>query len=219
MGGLVAKQAVILAHQSTELLPLVRRFQTILFLATPHRDWEQADLLAKIIGISSGSKHAKPDLLLSSQSILTINDEFSRYCQHLKIYSFYEILPTSLGLTRTIVVGKYQAVLGCANERSTFLNTDHRRMCEFEAISDPNYQTVRDVLASAVADLYNHDARWRQELKECQQSRLDEVLGVTTAVEHDFIEIDRLRTPGTCQWLIEKQSFREWQDCPKGTQI
>ncbi|PMD49456.1 WD40 repeat-like protein [Hyaloscypha bicolor E] len=155
----------------------------------------------------------------SFQSILTINDEFSRYCQHLKIYSCYETLPASLGLTRTIVVEKDQAVLGCANERSTFLNTDHRRMCEFEAISDPNYQTVRDVLASAVADLYNHDARWRQELKECQQSRLDEVLGVTTAVEHDFIEIDRLRTPGTCQWLIEKQSFREWQDCPKGTQI
>ena len=159
MGGLVAKQAFILAHQSTELLPLVRRFQTILFLATPHRDWEQADLLAKIIGISSGSKLSRPDLLLSSQSILTMNDEFSRYCQHLKIYSFYETLPTPLGLTRTLVVEKDQAVLGYANERSTFLNADHRGMCEFEAISDPNYQAVRSALASAVADLHDRDAR------------------------------------------------------------
>jgi hypothetical protein len=218
MGGLVVKKAFILAHQSAELLPLVRRFQTILFLATPHRELEQADILSKITRTSSGSKLWMPDLLLNTQFILTINDEFSRYCQHLKIYSFYETLPTSLGPTRTIVVGKDQAVLGYDNESSTFLNADHRGMCKFEAISDPNYQAVRSALASAVADLHDQDARWRQEVKG-KQKRLDEVLGVTTAVDDDFIEIDGLRTPGTCQSLIEKPSFPEWQDRPEGTQI
>jgi hypothetical protein len=219
MGGLVVKKALILARQSAELLPLVRRFQTILFLATPHRELEQADTLFKIFRTSSGNKPWMSDLLPSSQSILkTINDEFSRYCQHLKIYSFYETLPTSLGPTSTIVVGKDQAVLGYANESSTFLNADHRGMCEFEAISDPNYQAVRNALASAVADLHDHDVRWRQEVKG-QQKRLDEILGVTTAVKDDFVEIDGLRTPGTCQWLIEKPSFREWQNRPDGTQI
>jgi hypothetical protein len=91
-------------------------------------------------------------------------------------------------------------------------------MCEFETISDPNYQAVRNALASAVADLHDHDARWRHKMK-VEQKRLRETLGVTTAVEDDFIEIDGLRTPGTCQWLIEKPSFREWQDRPEGTQI
>jgi len=219
MGGLVVKKAFILAHQLAKLLPLARRFQTILFLATPHRKLEQANIWSKIIGISPESKLSMHDLLLGSQSITTINDEFSRYCQHLKIHSFYETLPTSLGLTRTIVVGKDQAVLGYANEESTFLKTDHRGMCEFEAISDPNYQAVRSALASAVADLHDHDASWRQEMKEGQERRLDEVLGVTTAVEDDFIEIESLRMPDTCQWLIEKPRFREWQDRPEGTQI
>jgi hypothetical protein len=56
-------------------------------------------------------------------------------------------------------------------------------------------------------------------MKEGQQRRLGEVLGVTTAVEDDFIEIDYLHMPGTYQWLIEKPSFREWQDRPEDTQI
>jgi hypothetical protein len=42
---------------------------------------------------------------------------------------------------------------GFAEERAQLMNTDHRHICKFESVSDPNYVDLRNALAATVDDI------------------------------------------------------------------
>lgn len=212
MGGLVIKRAYILAKQKDEFLSLAYRVRTIVFLATPHRGADLAQLLTKILNVSSGARPFVADLHRNSLATQSINDEFPQHCQDLQLYSFYETLPTSFGVGKSLVVDKDTAVLGYANERTAYLNANHREVCKFSAPTDPNYQTVRNALASAIDNFRTHAASSKRELNHEQQRLLDAFLGVSDAPENDFMDVDTLRMRGSCEWVLEKEHFLEWRD-------
>ncbi|KAK3934261.1 hypothetical protein QBC46DRAFT_454314 [Diplogelasinospora grovesii] len=82
-----------LAHQDAGHQELSNRIRCIFFLVTPHRASDYAALLNGI-----------PRL---------INEEFGKYAESLLVYSFYETLPTRLGISSaTTFVDKNSAVLG-----------------------------------------------------------------------------------------------------------
>jgi len=218
MGGLVIKRAYILAKQREDFLSLAQRVRTILFLATPHRGADLAQLLTKILSVTSGARPFVADLHRNSIATQSINDEFPQHCQDLQLYSFYETLPTSYGIGKSLVVDKDLATLGYANERTAYLNANHREVCKFAAQSNPNYQTVRNALASTIDSFRNHAISATRELNSEQHRVLDNVLGVSDAHEDDFLDVDAMRMGGSCEWLVTKTSFKEWQDSPN-TQI
>lgn len=86
------------------------------------------------------------ELVRGSGSIATINDAFRQYMKDLQLWSFYETLPTKIG----IIVDKDSATLGYEKERIALLNADHRGVCKFDSQSDPNYRTLRNALSSTV---------------------------------------------------------------------
>jgi len=88
------------------------------------------------------------DLERNSVMISLINDEFRHYSSGLKLFSFYETVETSLGLSSALIVTKDSATLGYPNEQSALLNATHRNICKFDASSDPNYVSLRNVLAA-----------------------------------------------------------------------
>ncbi|KAL8790816.1 MAG: hypothetical protein Q9213_000440 [Squamulea squamosa] len=212
MGGLVIKRAYILAQQKEDFASTARRIQAIFFLATPHRGADLAQLLTKILNITSGQRPFVTDLHRNSLATQSINDEFPQYSQDLQLFSFYETLPTSYGVGKSLVVDKDLAILNYANERTAYLNANHRDVCKYANQNDPNYKTVRNALASTIDGFRTRQTFSRRELDREQRRRLDAYLRVTDAPEDDFMDIDSLRMSGSCQWLLEKNTFIDWRD-------
>ena len=212
MGGLVIKRAYIMANQIKELQSIAQRVRVIVFLATPHRGADLAQLLTKVLNISPGARPFVKDLHRNSLATQSINDEFPQYSQDLRLYSFYETLPITYGLGKRLVVEKDMAVLGYANEFATYLNANHREICKYATTDDSNYKTVRNVLASTMNRLRETAIPSKPDINSEQQRLLDGSLGFTDAHEDYFMDIDDLRLTGSCEWLIKKRSFQEWRD-------
>ena len=122
----MAKRAYILARQLEEYEGFAQRVRAIFFLATPHRGSNLAELLSRILQVTPGTRPFVTDLHPNSTIIESINDEFPHHCQSLQLHSFYETMPMNFGLRKSIVVPKDSATLGYANERTMYLNANHR---------------------------------------------------------------------------------------------
>jgi WD40 repeat protein len=216
MGGLVIKKAYILARQFQEYETLARRVRTIFFLATPHRGADLAQLLTKILQIAPGPRPFVTDLHRNSLATQSINDEFPQHCQELQLYSFYETLPTSYGIGKSLVVDKDLATLGYPNERREYLNANHRNICKFVSPTDPNYLTLRNALASAIDGFRSHVVSNKRNLDSEQRRHLEDFLGISDAPEDEYMSLDELRMRGSCEWLTGKDSFRNWRDSKNG---
>ncbi|KAL8762028.1 MAG: hypothetical protein Q9184_001920 [Pyrenodesmia sp. 2 TL-2023] len=212
MGGLVIKRAYILAQQKDEFTTTARRIQAIFFLATPHRGADLAQLLTKILNITPGQRPFVTDLHRNSLATQSINDEFPHYSQHIQLFSFYETLPTSYGVGKSLVVDKDLATLNYANERTAYLEANHRNVCKYADQNDTNYKTVRNALASTVDSFRTRSTVSKLELDRDQRRRLDSYLRITDAPEDDFMDIDSLRMRGSCEWLLQRESFLDWRD-------
>ena len=212
MGGLVIKRAYILARQRDEFHGLAARVRTIVFLATPHRGADIAQLLSKILNFSHGSRPFVADLHRNSLATQSINDEFPQYCQDLQLYSFFETLPTPHGVGRSILVEKDLSILGYANERTAYLNANHREVCKYSSQSDPNYHTVRNALAHAIDTYRGLAAAGRQRVDQEHQRLLDKYLGVTDRPEDELLGVETIRLKGSCEWLMQRESFSNWRD-------
>jgi len=79
---------------------------SILFLATPHRGSNLAELLNKILQVSfiHTPKQYITDLNRNSPALESMNDEFRHVARVLKIVSFYETLPTSIGVKKMVIM-------------------------------------------------------------------------------------------------------------------
>ena len=214
MGGLVIKRAYILARQKEEFLSVSDRIRTIVFLATPHRGADLAQLLTKVLNLSSGASPFVIDLHRNSLATQSINDEFPQHCQDLQLYSFYETLPTKYKIGKSLIVDKDSATLGYENERTAYLNANHRDVCKYASPTDPNYQTVRNALASAIDAFRSSGITSHRELNNEHRKLLDSFLAVSEAPEDDFMDFNAARIIGSCEWLLKKTSFQEWQDSP-----
>jgi hypothetical protein len=112
-----SRKACALAKQDGAQTDISDRIRGTFFLATPHRGSNYADILNKILKLSevTGFKPTRDyveDLTAGSLSTQLINQEFAKCADHLIIYSFYETLEVSVGVTSCIIVDKISAILG-----------------------------------------------------------------------------------------------------------
>lgn len=91
---------------------MVSAISAIIFLATPHRGSNLADILNRILAASIFNHSPKlyvSELKNGSQTIEALNDQFRHLAPRLKIFSFYESLPTSVGPKKMVsLIGAYQ---------------------------------------------------------------------------------------------------------------
>jgi hypothetical protein len=150
MGGLVIKKAYNLARQSAAYESLANRVHSIYFLATPHSGSDSAKLLSNILQFASIPREYVAELKQDSGTIQTISDDFRNYERDLDLWSFYETLPLSIGIFSRIIVPPDSAVMGFRDEKQMLMNADHRSICKFDSIADPNYQILRNSLETTV---------------------------------------------------------------------
>ncbi|KAL8734125.1 MAG: hypothetical protein Q9166_001610 [cf. Caloplaca sp. 2 TL-2023] len=212
MGGLVIKRAYILVQLNDTFASTARHIQAIFFLATPHRGADLAELLIKILSITSGQRPFVTHLHRNSLATQSINNEFPHYSQDLQLFSFYETLPTSYGFGHSLVVDKDLAILSYENERTAYLNANHRDVCKYANQDDPNYKTVRNALASTIDVFRTRQLVSKSEIDREQRRHLDKYLRITDVPEDDFMDIDSICMKGSCEWLLQKKSFLDWRD-------
>ena len=206
------KRAYIMACQKDEYQSLAKRFRAIIFLATPHRGADMAQSLSRVLSLSPGARPYVRDLHRNSLATQSINDEFPQYAKHLQLFSFYETLPMTHGIGKGLIVEKDAAVLGYANETATYINANHREICKYASSDDPNYQVVRNALASIMATLREDLLKTEADGSEEQRRVLESHLGGTDATMDYFLDVNNMRVDGSCEWLLRKDTFRHWHD-------
>lgn len=143
----------MLAREDPDLKSLTSRIHSLYFLATPHRgsEWGQlAKVLLNILKASNGSKPFATELDCNSESIASINDSFRHFVDDIRLWSFYETIPSNLMFTKAIIVNKASATLGYAKERSSLLNANHHSICKFDQETNPNYQALRNAFITTI---------------------------------------------------------------------
>ncbi|KAJ5657796.1 uncharacterized protein N7484_001445 [Penicillium longicatenatum] len=215
MGGLVVKQAYIMGQNDDQYSNIVSSISAILFLATPHRGSNLADILNKILTVSVFNHSPKlyiSELSVGSQTVAALNEQFRHIAPNLDILSFYETLQTSIGPKKMMVVEKDSATLGYPKEISKALLADHHTVCKFDSNQDSNYISVRNALKTLVSSIRSAGESLFGEQEKSQLEQLQTLLAISETF-HDDLEFFRARwTPGTCEWILFNPSFVNWID-------
>ncbi|MCJ1394922.1 hypothetical protein MMC18_007802 [Xylographa bjoerkii] len=198
-----------LAKQNPGYLEVSQRFHTVLFLATPHRGADNNIMLNNILRASAapGPRGYSGDLEPNSAAFENINENFLHSYHGTRLWSFYETIPT-LANTNELVVDRHLATLGLPEERPVPLTANHCGVCRFTTSSDPSYHNIRDALASSVEEIL--EELLNPEKVEDQMRILAEYLCTSESEDEELSNIEVV--PGSCEWLLQKESFIEWRD-------
>lgn len=132
----------------------MQSISAIIFLSTPHRGSNLAEVLNRVLTASfQSAKNFISDLNKNSSTLEEINEQFRHIAPRLSIWSFYEMLPTPVGPRRMMVLEKDSAILGYPNEISRPLYADHHGVCKFSSPEDVNYVSVRNALGSLAEEI------------------------------------------------------------------
>lgn len=101
----MVKQAYIDGQQDDQYTDMVSSIKAILFMATPHRGSNLAEVLNRILTISLFNHSPKiyiSELQSGSRTVTALNEQFRHHAPKMQILSFYETLPTSIGPTKMV---------------------------------------------------------------------------------------------------------------------
>lgn len=209
MGGIVIKKTLLLAQRDPHCQKLVRRFHSMFFLATPHRGADSAQLLKKLLTVTSKKAYVD-DLAPGSMSTQLINDEFRNAYQGVQLWSFFETVGTSMG----VIVDRESAIIGLPGERIQLLNADHRGVCKFDSRSDSNYCSLRNAFAASIESIEKTWLSNKRTEHFTHMQSLGQYLGITERPESELARVNQRQTDGSCMWLTDKQTFQNWMGLP-----
>lgn len=205
--------SVIHGQANEEYKDIISKVKAVLFLGTPHRGTDLADILNKVLSSSvfgHSPKEYVQELTKRSPTIDEMNEQFRHHANKLKIFSFYETLTTTVGPVKTLILEKQSSVLGYQHETPQPLVANHHDVCKFSSPEDPNYQSVKGALRSivnAVRCSNEHKCEEQHEL-----SALRKWLSVPGTPEDDLAGVRAGRKPGTCERILANPDFGKWLD-------
>jgi WD40 repeat protein/pimeloyl-ACP methyl ester carboxylesterase len=213
MGGLVVKKAYILGQNDEEYQHIIRSVSAIVFLATPHRGTNLAEVLNRVLKVSLQSpQQFIADLNKSSPALEDLHEQFRHIAPKLSIVSFYETLATPVGPKKMMVLEKDSSILGYPKEVSKALDADHHDVCKFSDPQDPNYVSVRNALQTLVGRFQPKGVGVLANKISEETKDIKNLLGISSSPEDDFNALRKWWVPGTCEWLLKEpeiQSFLE----------
>lgn len=86
---------------------------------------------------------------MTDKVLQDINEDFRHVCNDIHLWSFFEGIPTA----GFIIVDKSSAVIGLPGERTQYLPADHRHVCKFRDMTDPNYMVLRDCFKTTIEQI------------------------------------------------------------------
>ncbi|KAI9768271.1 MAG: hypothetical protein M1839_004165 [Geoglossum umbratile] len=148
LGGLVIKQALVLAKQNDRVYSQLRnRTKAIVFFATPHRGGNGTTLGQIAVNASTFfSGNLRNDLVdtlrKDSKYLAQISADFAHQYEDYEFLSVVETKGLMKAPIRTIVVESASAIIGLPGFREQVLelDRDHRQICKFT--EDPDFNRV-----------------------------------------------------------------------------
>ncbi|OCK76186.1 hypothetical protein K432DRAFT_437179 [Lepidopterella palustris CBS 459.81] len=228
LGGIVCKQAIILAHEDDGRYgDILAATYAIIFLGTPHKGASGTTDIGKVVGniinaclyVSGSGGFAgttRTDLLntLSSDSeaLKTLATSFRNRSRNLEIVTFYET-ETTPPFTQ-LIVDKPSAIMDLPNEDIVPLFANHLNMCRYDGATQ-EYDVVSKALKRLARKAHlNRQARKRatsessdHSLNETERSCM--VLFNASDVADYKAELPR-RVEGTCRWILEHPNYVSW---------
>ena len=219
MGGLLAKKACVLGQNDEHYKALVRSISAIIFLSTPHRGSNLAEILNRILVASfQSARNFITDLNRSSMALEEINEQFRHIAPRLSIWSFYETLPTSIGPRKMMVLEKDSAILGYSKEISRPLYADHHGVCKYSSPEDANYVSVRNALGTLAEEIARRvGVSADQAIGEFQT--LQELFPSFVEPDDDLNKYNRLWIQGTCEWILHENGMSDFIGIPEGCHL
>ena len=219
MGGLLAKKACVLGQNDEHYKALVRSISAIIFLSTPHRGSNLAELLNRILVASfQSARNFITDLNRSSMALEEINEQFRHIAPRLSIWSFYETLPTSIGPRKMMVLEKDSAILGYSKEISRPLYADHHGVCKFSSPEDANYVSVRNALGTVAQEIVRKlDVSADQAMDEFRT--FQGLFPSFFEPDDDLNKYNRLWIQGTCGWILHENGMSDFISTPEGCHL
>ncbi|KAI2467412.1 hypothetical protein F4781DRAFT_311348 [Annulohypoxylon bovei var. microspora] len=211
MGGLVFKKAYLLGFLDENYKSIISSISAVIFLSTPHRGTNLAEILNNLLAISfQSSKNFISDLYKSSPAIEELNEQFRHLAPKLSIWSFYETLATSIGPKKIMVVEKESSVLGYPAEISKPLQADHHDVCKYSSPTDPNYINVKNAIKFLAAQ-FNRAAIKGADTKLFQTAtNIQELFRDCSDTEDEYDSLKRLWIPNTCEWFLSETEIISW---------
>ncbi|KAL8801074.1 MAG: hypothetical protein Q9182_004713 [Xanthomendoza sp. 2 TL-2023] len=220
MGGLVVKKAFILGQNDNQYKETITSARAILFLSTPHRGTNLAELLNRILAVSVFNHSAKQyvaELRQNSPALQDINEQFRQIAPQLTIFSFYETQQTAVGPRKMMVLEKDSSILGYPNEISKPLEADHHNVCKYTSPQDPNYVSVRNALKSLLRKLTTALPRQPSSAPAIDKlgigvamRNVENLLAVSAAPDDDYDFFRGRWMPGSCEWILSRPEFLSW---------
>ena len=98
-------QAYLDAQLDARYATIIRSVKSVVFLSTPHRGSDLAAFLNRVLSLGFGPspKQYIADLNEQGSFLRTINEQFRHVSNDLQIFSFYETLQTSLGVSSAVL--------------------------------------------------------------------------------------------------------------------
>jgi hypothetical protein len=212
MGGLVVKKAFILGQNDMTYQSLVRSISGIIFLSTPHRGTDLANVMNRILSacFSLSPKQYIAELQSNSQSLLEINEQFRHLAPKTEIVSFFETRKTSVGMSSVLILERDSSTLGYPGEISKHLDADHHGVCKFLSPRDPDYTSVRDILKYLVEKTRSSSTQEPSPMSSDEIATTIMFLGNPEVPSDDLEFFADKRLAGSCEWLVHESAFAKW---------
>lgn len=213
MGGLIVKKAFILGQNDDHYRELIRAVSGIVFLSTPHRGSNLAEVLNKILSaciFAFSPRQYISELSINSPTLQEINEQFRNLAPNVSIVSFFETLKTAIGPSQVMVLQKDSSILGYPGEISKPLDADHHDVCKYTSQQDPNYISVRNILKYLVGKHRSQDLPTLQSNSVDDLEEIASVFGRVEGPADDLAFFSDRRMPGSCEWINEDPDFNSF---------
>ena len=210
MGGLIVKKAFILGQHDEHYQELIRAMSGIVFLSTPHRGSNVAEVLNKILAaciFAFSPKQYISELSTNSPTLQEINEQFRNLAPKVSIVSFFETLKTSIGPSQMMVLQKDSSILGYPGEISKPLDADHHDVCKFSSQQDPNYISVCNILKYLVEKNRSQDLPGSESTSVDELHEIASAFGPVDGPADDLLFFTDRRMPGSCEWIAIDSNF------------
>lgn len=219
MGGLLAKKAYLLGQNDEHYRTLVESINAIIFLSTPHRGSNLAEVLNRVLMATlQSARNFIADLSRTSTTLEEINEQFRHVAPRLSIWSFYETLPTHIGPKKIMVLEKDSAMLGYSTEISRPLHADHHGVCKYSSTDDANYVSVRNALGTLVRELTQIPCQVAEQSSDGVEA-LQGLFSDNFDQDDDVDKHNRLRVDGTCVWIFQENEMSDWMSPTGGCHL
>ncbi|KAF1951105.1 hypothetical protein CC80DRAFT_217609 [Byssothecium circinans] len=221
LGGIVCKQALVTAHNSTQYQHLLAATHTIMFLGTPHRGAKVADtgfMFSKVVDnvlmryatfgqLAQINAKLLETLGYDSDNLLKLADHFTSRLENIRVKTCVEMDPDKR--TGGLIVEQASARIGIPGEEILLIWKTHQNMCKYADADDNDYLLVSDCLRKAVEAA--HSSRPSKTSKDLEE-RDKACLRHLSQFHHPDTRSKLLedRVDGTCVWLLEHAQYHSW---------